>query len=162
MTLIELVAVIAVVAILAVSAAPTFQKMGAIRQSSGTARVASDIRYARAMAAATRLRTWVAFNVGGQQYSLFIEDPANLGKANRLAMVNPLTRASFVITMNTGELADVALVSVNFDTKTEVEFDNYGKPYDGDGNALAADGNVTLSGGRQVIVTETAGLVKAQ
>ena len=158
----EMAAVLALVAFMALTAAPTMHQLGQMRESAGAERIAADLRYARNYAAASRLRTWAAFDVGAQQCTLYVEDPASPGKANRLTMTHPLHLGPFVHNLGTGDWQAVTLAGVDFRGKTEVEFDNYGQPYDGDAVPLTADGTVTLTGSRQIVVSAVSGMVKVQ
>ena len=159
-TLIKLVVGIAVAAILASFAIPTY-RIDATRLDAAVRRVQSDIRYAQQLSMSTRRHTWVAFDTATDVYRMWIEDPAQLGKANRIAVTDPVDRAAFEVTLGVGEYSGVGLVSANFDSSTELEFDSIGTPMDGNSVALSSAGSVTLSGGRQVVVEPNSGAVSA-
>ena len=84
-TLIELVTVMVILGIVAVAVAgPTLSLLDSMRSSAAAARMTADIRYTQRMALGSGLRTWVSFDATNERYSLFVEDPANLGKAGRV------------------------------------------------------------------------------
>ncbi len=102
------------------------------------------------------LDTWVGFDAGGDLVSVYVEDPANPGKAGRLAMPDPLTRDAMILVLGSD---GAGLESASFGLTTEVQFDDNGIPHDGNGTALSSDGTVTVTGGNVIRVTKTTGLV---
>lgn len=160
-TLIELVTVISILAILAVFVGgPTMGYIGEMRSSAAGARLASDIRYMQRMALASGRRTWVSVNAGGNQYALFVEDVDNPGKAGRVAVAHPLDQSTSAVAFGSGPFAGVSIAGVSFNGTSEVEFDNFGVPYDGSGNAMTSYGEVTLSDGLAVRVQPVGGMVE--
>src|SRR5437762_410831 len=74
-TLVELVTVIGLIGIISVVAAgATMSYLSEIRSRAAAARLTSDIRYAQRTALASRLRSWVAFDVPGNTYRVYLED----------------------------------------------------------------------------------------
>ena len=160
-TLIELIAVVAVAVILFLVAMPTY-RVDSRRVDSAARRLQSDIRYAQQVAMSTRRHTWLVFDVSNDTYRVYIEDPASLGKANRIAVASPVDRSDLVVVFNSNEYSGVAIVSASFDSSVELEFDSIGTPMDGDSTALTSAGTVTLTGGRQVLVEPNSGAVLLQ
>ncbi len=100
--------------------------------------------------------TWVAFDVATDLVSVFVEDPNNPGKANRLPMTDPLTRSAMSLQLG----ADGAgIESADLGGTTEVQFDSLGIPYDTNAVPLSADGTIGVTGGGTVRVTRNTGLV---
>ena len=160
-TLFQLVVVVATVAILSVFAMPTY-RVDSRRVDAAARRLQSDMRYAQQLAMSTRRHTWVVFDVNNENYRLYIEDPAQLGKANRVAVTSPVDRSDFVVVLNTDEYAGVGIVSADFDSNAELEFDSLGVPMNGDSTALNSAGTVALTGGRQVVVEPNSGAMRLQ
>ena len=160
-TLFQVVVAIVVMGVLFVAAMPTY-RIDSKRVDSAARRLQSDMRYAQQLAMSTRRHTWVTLDVNNETYRLYIEDPAQLGKANRIAVTDPVDRSDFVVVLDTGEYSGVGIVSADFDSNSEVEFDSVGMPMDGDGTALSGVGTVTLTGGRQVLVEPNSGAVRVQ
>lgn len=160
-TLIELVTVISILAILAVFVGgPTMSYIGDMRSSAAGARLASDIRYVQRLALASGRRTWVNIDASGNQYALYIEDVDNPGKAGRLALVHPLDQSTTPMTFGSGPFTGVSISGVSINGTNEIEFDSFGVPYDGDGNALTSYGEVQLTNGIAVRVQPVGGLVE--
>ncbi len=108
----------------------------------------------------SRLRTWVDIDVAGDSYELFVEDPANLGKANRLSLIQPLTQSTGSVQLGSGDFPGVGIASANINSTTELEFDSFGVPHDGNGIALTADGQIALTDGVTITIHEVSGLVE--
>jgi len=161
-TLIELVTVMVILGIVAiVVAGPTLSLLDSMRSSAAAARLTADIRYTQRVALGSGLRTWVSFDATTEQYSLFVEDPANPGKANRVAAVNPLDLTTNAVQFGSGPFANVGISSVDINSTTELEFDSFGEPYDANGVALTSAGTVVLTGNVAVQVSPVGGLVES-
>lgn len=156
-TLIELVAVVAVAGVLAVVAAPSLANLGAAREDLAASRVRALLAFAQETAMASNTDTWVAFDTSAETATAWVEDAANPGKANRVALLDPLTRAQLVVTL--GQAGHPGLSSADFGSTTEVQFDQDGVPYGAAGVALTADGTAQLDGGTTIRVRKTTGLV---
>ncbi len=100
--------------------------------------------------------TWVSFDTGSDLVSLYVEDPANPGKAGRVTLADPLTRGPMTLQLGTD---GVGLESAAFGATAEVQFDSLGTPHDGNGTNLASDGTVSITGGTTVRVSRETGLV---
>jgi prepilin-type N-terminal cleavage/methylation domain-containing protein len=154
-TLIELVAVVAIVGVLAVSAGPSLANLESTRQDLHAARVQRVLRFAQLTAMSSNLDTWVAFDTSTDTVTAYVEDANNLGKANRLALGDPLGREDLVLDLDSG----LGFSAVSMNSTSEVQFDQDGVPYDSDGTELPSDGTVTMDGGEIVRITKTTGLV---
>lgn len=160
-TLVELVTVIVILGIMAaIVGGPTLAYMSSIRTHAAAARLAADIRFTQRTAMASGLRTWVALSTQSNSYQLFIEDAANPGKAGRQPLVHPHEQSSAPVAFGVGPFMNVSLASVNINGTSEVEFDNFGIPYDGAGVSLPAPGVVTLSGSVTVTIHPVGGYVE--
>lgn len=161
-TLIELVTVISILGVLAaLVGGPTLDYMGDMRASGAGARLASDIRYMQRMALASGLRTWVVIDEPNDRYRMYVEDPESPGKAGRVLVPHPLDQSKAPVQFGVGPFAGVAITGVSFNATGEVEFDNFGVPYDSNGVALTSYGEVALSGGIAVRVHPAGGMVEA-
>lgn len=160
-TLVELVTVIAILGIVAVGVGgPTLAFMNDIRGRAAAARVTADMRYAQRAAMASGLRTWVVVNSGSNNYRLFIEDRNNLGKAGRLPMIRPVDQSSAAVQFGAGPYLNVGINSVDFNGTSELEFDSFGVPYDGNDNELTAAGSLSFTDGSTVTVHPVGGFVE--
>ena len=117
-----------------------------------------DLGYARERTLATGIRAWVVFSPGTNSYSVLEEPIGNPGRSNALTMTDPVTGRTFAQSLSAPEFAGTVLVSAVFDSGSEVGFDWKGRPLNATGALLAAQGVVTLSGGRTVTVKAGSGL----
>lgn len=160
-TLIELITVIGILGILGVAVAgPTVGYMGTMRSNAAGTRIVADIRYAQRLALASGLRTWVVLSTGSNNYQLYAENRANPGKANRVAATNPFSQSSTAMQLGASPFNSVSLTAVNINSTSEIEFDSFGKPYDANGVALAANGTITLNNGVTITVYPVSGFVE--
>jgi len=155
-TLAELVATLLVVSLLSGMALPSLRGLAGARESVAATRVRTVLAFAHEWASASGSATWVAFDAGADSVSVFVEDPAHPGAAQRLPMPDPLTRSALVLQLGDG---GVGIESADFGGGVEVQFDATGSPRDAAGVALAVDGLVGLTGGGTVRVTKSTGLV---
>lgn len=113
-TLIELVVVTTVVAVLAAISIPKLLSFNARRVYIAAHELASHIKLARDTAMATQRRTWVDFDTSADSYSVYIEDPDDPGRGNRLWMTHPVTGGNFQVILGSGDAAGVGLASATF------------------------------------------------
>lgn len=155
-TLIELAVTLVVLATLAGMAVGSLDGLSSSRRDVAATRVRAVLIYAQEWARGSNDDTWVAFDPGSDLVSLYVEDPANPGKANRLALADPLTRGAMALQLGQD---GVGIESADFGGTSEVAFDPLGVPYDANGLALSTDGTVVLTGGGALRVTRHTGLV---
>jgi prepilin-type N-terminal cleavage/methylation domain-containing protein len=160
-TLIELVTVVVILGIVALTVGgPTLASINEVRSQAAASRALGDVRYAQRTALSSGLRTWIVFDLASNSYRLYIEDPANPGKAGRLPLVQPLDQTTAPVQFGAGLFANVSLTSVNINSTGELEFDSFGVPYDGNGQALTTTGTVGLSSGAVIVIRPVSGLVE--
>lgn len=160
-SLIELVAVISLMGVIAVAiAGPTLAYMSKIRSRSAATRILADIRYVQRHAMNSRLRTWIVFSTGSNNYRLYAETSPGAGKATRTALTHPLNQTNAAVQFGSGTNLAVSITAVNINSTQEIEFDSWGRPYDGNSVALTASGTVTLSNGVTLTVHPTTGFVE--
>ena len=151
-SLVEMVVVIAILGALATLAFQSLHIAGE-RESLAAERLACDVRYAQGWALMSHNPTWVAFDTANNRYTVYVEDPANPGKAGRVALADPWTNLpSYQVALGDNETGGVTLASPDFGGDTEVKFDRNGLAYDSNGVALASDGSVRV-GARTVTVS---------
>lgn len=160
-SLVELVTVMAVISIVAAVAVPTLSSLSSTRGAFATRLVLKDLTLARERALATGSAHYVVFAPAAETYTILAETPATPGRANAQILTEPSSGRSFIRTLGTGETAGVDIVSAVFDGAAEVGFDWKGRPLNSTQSALAAQGTVTLSGGRTVTVAVGSGLVSS-
>jgi Tfp pilus assembly protein FimT len=159
--LVELVTVITLLGLIGVAVTgTTMAQFADIRTRSAASRLTGDIRYAQRLSLASGLRTWVTFDVGANNYQLYIEDASNLGKANRVAAAHPFDQSSGPVQFGSGTFSGISIASVNVNATEELEFDSLGVPYDGNSAALATSGVITFSNGVTVTVWPVSGFVE--
>ncbi len=159
-TLMELLAVLVLLAIISAVVVPTLSSVGATRQAAAASRLLRDVQLARQRAVARGVRTWVVIDAEAQQYALFIEDPVAPGRANRRPIIDEATGKPFVVVLNQGEWRGASVAAVDIAGRSEVGFDNRGRPLGADEALLTADGTITLSGDHTVRITARTGLVQ--
>jgi Tfp pilus assembly protein FimT len=155
-TLTELVASLLLVMLLVGIAIPALGGLAGARQNVAATRVRTVLAFAHEWASASGNATWVLFNTAADSAAVYVENPANPGKANRLTMPDPLTRSAMVLQLGAN---GIGIDSASFGSTTEVHFDSSGTPRNGNGVLLAADGTVGVTGGKVVRVTKNTGLV---
>ena len=157
-TLIELITVISLIGIIGiVVTGATLAYLSQMRSRAAAARLCSDIRYAQRTALASRLRSWVVFDVPGNTYHVYLEDPSNPGKANRQPFTLPLDQSSGAVHLGIAPLTGVALQAVGINGTSEIEFDSYGAPYDGNVVALTSNGVIALTDGVSITIRPVTG-----
>lgn len=160
-TFIELVIVIAVVGLIgAMAGGPVVSNLASMRARGAAARIVADVNYAQRWAMSTRNRTWLEFNSTFTTYTLYVENPANPGKANRVALARPLDGATGAITINDPPFSGVTVSAVNINGGRQIEFDSFGKPYDNSSAALTAAGTITLSSSVTITIRPVTGLTE--
>jgi prepilin-type N-terminal cleavage/methylation domain-containing protein len=162
-TLIELVVVIVIAAVIAAVFVSTRGTPLANRINAAANRIQSDIRYAQSYAVAYQKRSRISFDTGAESYSLYYEQTAN----NWVLMTEPLAGKNYTVSFTSGDYNGVDIVSTNFDGAGRgLVFNAAGTPYSynptgGATAVLAAQGNVTISGGVVITVEPNTGRVVA-
>ena len=159
-TLIELVAVMILTAILAAASIPALTSLNQSREAGAAANMYRSMTFARQYAVATGNRTWVVFNVGGNSWSVLMEDPLAPGRSGASLMTDPASGQDYVETLNSDTTVGVSLLSAAFDAGSEIGFDWLGRPLNATENELAATGTVTLTGTHQVTVEVDTGHIR--
>lgn len=160
-TLVELVTVIGIIAILAVAVGgPTLAYASQLRARTAAARIVTDLSYVQRYAMNSRLRTWAVFDAVNERYSLYVEDALNPGKANRVSLTHPMTHTTAPIQFGSAEYGGVTISTATIGSGSEIEFDNFGKPYDTAGTALTTDATIVLSSGVTITIRPVSGLVE--
>ncbi len=160
-SLFELVAVMVVVSVIAGAAVVSLSSTTGNRSTIAARQLQRDMTYARSRAVATGAPCWIAFDTTNHTWSVYAEDPSNLGRLNATVLVDPEDGDLFVQPLNTGQFVGVTMTGVNFDGEDWVGFDWLGRPLDKTGEAtpLAADGTVDFSGGQTITVEKDTGAV---
>ena len=146
-TLIELIIVVVIISIAALTAIPMMSSAAGMQIRSAANMITADLEYAKSMAISRAQNFSVVFDAGAETYR--IED--QYGNV----LPHPVKKGfDYIIDFqNDGRLDKVDIVSVNFDTTSEVKFDYLGSPYNGNDNPLN-NGVVNLqAGGTTTTVT---------
>lgn len=155
-TLIELTLILIAIPILSVVSVTSLSGLTTSRQNVAATQVRTALIYAQQWAIGSGNDTWVLFDAATDLVSVFVEDPANPGKANRLEMPDPLTRQPMTLQLG---VDGAGIESVSIGSTSEVQFDALGVPYDANASLLTADGTVGVTGGLTVRITRNTGLI---
>lgn len=133
-TLLEMIMVIVLLAIMGISASTRLENVSDTKAQLTTQKITSDVRYAQMLAIQTQQRTRIAFDLSSvpRTMSLLIEE----SPGNWTALKNPLTKADYIVSFNTGDYAGVLLTGVSLNSSNNLVFDSLGRPYDLAGAAL--------------------------
>ncbi|MBC8471299.1 MAG: prepilin-type N-terminal cleavage/methylation domain-containing protein [Planctomycetes bacterium] len=139
-TLVELLIVIAIISIAALTAIPMMSSAASMQIRSAANMLTADLEYAKSMAISRAQNFSVVFDASADSYR--IED--QYGNV----LPHPVKKGfSYVIDFqNDGRLKKVDIVSVNFDSTSEVKFDYLGSPYNGSSTPLN-NGVINLQAG---------------
>ena len=138
--MVEILVVLVIIAIAAMMVIPMMGSAGSMQIRSAANVIAADLEYAKSMAIGRQKIYTVIFNTATESYQ--IEDPCGV-------IGHPIKKGfNYVVDFSSDSRVDeVDIVSADFDTTSEIQFDYLGCPYDGDGTALNS-GVVTLQAGQ--------------
>jgi prepilin-type N-terminal cleavage/methylation domain-containing protein len=139
-TLVELLIVIAIISIAALTAIPMMSSAASVQIRSAANMLAADLEYAKSMAISRAQNFSMVFDASMDTYR--IEDQ------NGNVLPHPVKKGfNYIIDFQSdGRLKKVDIVSVDFDTTSEVKFDYLGSPYNGNNNPLN-NGVISLQAG---------------
>ena len=139
-TLVELLIVIAIISIAALTAIPMMSSAASMQIRSAANMLTADLEYAKSMAISRAQNFSVVFDAAADTYR--IED--QYGNV----LPHPVKKGfNYVIDFqNDGRLDKVDIVSVDFDSTSEVKFDYLGSPYNENDTPLN-NGVVNLQAG---------------
>lgn len=161
-TLIELLAVLIIVGIMAGVAWPAMSNLGSTRSAMAGRQLLRDLTFARQRALATGSVSWVVFDTGLGTWSVYVENPppAAAGRAGATILTDLANGRPYVTSLASNEFSGVSITTCNFGGSTEVGFNWLGSPLVVGGGAMATQGVVTLTGGRQVTVEAGTGHIR--
>jgi type II secretion system protein H len=139
-TLVEILVVVVILAVAMTAAVPMFSSAGTVQVQSAASMLAADLEYARSMAISRQKYYGISFDKTMESYQV-IDQAGSVVK-------HPLKPASNyqVSYKNQNGLAQVDLVSADFDGTSVVKFNYIGAPYNASGWPLTS-GTISLSGG---------------
>ena len=139
-TLVELLIVIAIISIAALTAIPMMSSAASMQIRSAANMMTADLEYAKSMAISRAQYFSVVFDAGAESYR--IED--QYGNV----LPHPVKKGfDYEIDFqNDGRLNKVDIISVDFDSTSEVKFDYLGSPWNGNDNPLN-NGVINLQAG---------------
>ena len=139
-TLVELLIVIVIISIAALTAIPMMSSAAGMQIRSAANMLTADLEYAKSMAISRAQNFSVIFDTSADSYR--IED--QYGNV----LPHPVKKGfDYVIDFqNDGRLNKVDIVSVDFDSTSEVKFDYLGSPYNGSNTPLNS-GIINLQAG---------------
>lgn len=156
-TLVELIAVIIITGILAVVAIPSMGRVSEARSAGAARALVQQMEFAREQALNLGNRTWITFDVGLDSTAVLGEPDGGAGFEDAVSVTDPLTGKPLGLAFNSGEFSGVGIASASFDGGTTVGFDWLGSPIVASGDALEADGTVTLDAGQTIRVRTVTG-----
>jgi len=122
-SVIEIVVVLAVMVILAAVAMVKLGTYDNMKLDAAARKVASDIRYAQRYTMTQMQRVWIDFDLVNERYSI------KEGVSPFNVITDPLTKGSFVVDFNSGELKGVKINTSNFGGREDLGFsDSLGRP----------------------------------
>jgi prepilin-type N-terminal cleavage/methylation domain-containing protein len=155
-TLIEVIAVLIVTAIMGALAVGSLGSLSSSRAADAGRTVLQDVSFARDRAMSTGLPHWVVFDAAAESYSVLVDSTGG-GYASAAALTDPATGSAMVVRLNREQHSGVFIEYVSFDDATVVGFDWLGRPLLADGQRIAKEGQVQLTGGVTVSLDVTSG-----
>jgi type IV fimbrial biogenesis protein FimT len=159
-TLVELLIVVAIISIAALTAIPMMSSAASMQIRSAANMLAADLEYAKSLAISRAQNFSVVFDAASDTYR--IED--QYGNV----LPHPVKKGfDYIIDFqNDGRLDKVDIISVDFDSTSQVKFDYLGSPYNGsNSNNALNSGVVNLQAGgitTTVTVEPVTGFVSIQ
>ena len=158
-TLIELVTVIVLLGIVGVFVGgPIMSIIGDVKSNAAPPRLAADIRYIQRIALSSGWRTRIVVDNAGDQYTLFMKDPDPLDPWKPVR--DPVTQTLGPVQFGVGPFAGVTIDTVDINGTSVLEFDNFGVPYDANGNVLGSLSRIVLSNNVAVQIHPVSGFVE--
>jgi len=139
-TLIELLIVVVIILIAAMTAVPMMSSATTLQVRSAANMIAADLEYAKSMAISRGQYYSVVFDTGAESYR--IQNQAGT------VIQHPVKKGfDYIVDFrNDSRLNRVDIVSVDFNSASQVKFDYLGSPFDGDGSPLNT-GTITIRAG---------------
>ena len=151
-TLIEILCVVVIIGIASAVILPQLSSRDDLRAASAARALMADLLYAQNRSIALQKMHYVQFNTVTNSYSVLDNmSPANI-------ITHPVLQAPYTVTLGSGSLNNVKLVSPTFDGQTVVAFDAMGVPYSwsvSGATALAA-GSVQVKAGQTTLTVSVA------
>jgi Tfp pilus assembly protein FimT len=157
-TLVELIAVMTIAMIMCGVAFASLGPLQSTRRGIAAKRLQRDLSFLRQRSLATGTPHWLVLSVGSQNWTLLVEDPANPGRANAVALTDTATAQPYLTQLGVDPLVGVVLQSAAFDGQPIIGFDWLGRPLNSTGALLAANGQAVFQSGATVAVTAGSGL----
>ena len=135
--------------------------IGDMKSNAASPRLAADIRYIQRIALSSGWRTRIVVDNAGDRYTLFMRDwdPNNPSLKIWSAVRDPVTQTLGPVQFGVGPFAGVTINSVDINGTSVLEFDNFGVPYDANGNALSSVAKILLSNNVAVQIHPVSGFV---
>jgi type IV fimbrial biogenesis protein FimT len=159
-TLVELLIVVAIISIAALTAIPMMSSAASMQIRSAANMLAADLEYAKSLAISRAQNFSVVFDAASDTYRIEDQD-GNV-------LPHPVKKGfDYIIDFqNDGRLDKVDIISVDFDSTSQVTFDYLGSPYNGsNSNNALNSGVVNLQAGgitTTVTVEPVTGFVSIQ
>jgi prepilin-type N-terminal cleavage/methylation domain-containing protein len=152
-TLIEILVVVVIIGIASAVILPQLSSRDDLRAASAARSIMADLLYAQNRSIALQKMQYVQFNTGSNSYSVLDNmSPANI-------ITHPVTQSPYTITLGTGSLSNVTIVSPTFDGQTVVAFDAMGVPYSwssATGATALAAGSLQVKAGQNKLTVSVA------
>jgi len=147
-TLIEILAVVVILGIASAVILPEMSSRNDQRVASAARTLMADLLYAQSRSIAYQTRHYVQFNAATNSWQVMVDSGSGSPGS---VITHPVNGTSYVETVGTGALTNVAITSVSFDGNTTISFDQMGVPY----SWSAAGGNVAMLSGSVVFTAGT-------
>ena len=142
-TLVEMLAVIVILGIAAMVVVPSIGDSSDLKLASAGRQLVGDLLFAQTYSIAQRKPYQVVFDTVNSTYE--IQD-----SSDGSVLVHPVTKVPYRMDYpSDNHLSQVSITAASFDGGVLVRFDTMGIPYNGAGNPLVGQGQVTLAAGNQ-------------
>ena len=152
-TLIEILVVVVIIGIASAIILPQLSSRDDLRAASAARSLMADLLYAQNRSIALQKMHYVQFSTTTNTYQVLDQaSPANV-------ITHPVNQSPYTVTLGTGSLANVSLVSPTFDGQTTVAFDAMGVPYSwssATGAVALTTGSVQLKSGTNTLTVQVA------
>lgn len=153
-TLIEILVVVVIIGIASAVILPQISSRDDLRAASAARALMADLLYAQNRSIALQKMQGVQFNTATNSYQV-----VDLSSGSAVVITHPVNQSSYVVTLGTGSLPNVAIASPTFDGQTTVAFDSMGVPYSwsaASGQAPLVAGSVQVKAGTNTLTVTVA------
>lgn len=153
-TLIEILVVVVIIGIASAVILPQISSRDDLRAASAARAMMADLLYAQNRSIALQKMQGVQFNTATNSYQV-----VDVSSGTAVVITHPVNQGPYVVTLGTGSLSNVSIVTPTFDSQTTVAFDAMGVPYSwvaGSSPAALVAGTVKVKAGTTTLTVTVA------